>query len=99
MKRGMFFLILGWALNLYKGNVKKNFHSSPSFDPTGESTPPPASPSQLLYVQVEPRYSIYLSSETNGSFIVDATLSKYFGTKYQALINGVGCTTRVKEQV
>jgi hypothetical protein len=58
----------------------KKFHSSPSFDPTGESTPPPASPSQLLYVQVEPRYSIYLSSETTGSFIV---------TKYQALINGI----------
>lgn len=55
----------------------------------GESTPPPASASQLLYVQVEPRYSIYIGSETTGSFIVNATLSKYFGSKYQAFINGV----------
>ncbi|PMD30113.1 hypothetical protein L207DRAFT_641957 [Hyaloscypha variabilis F] len=62
---------------------------SPSFDPTGESIPPPASPSQLLYVQVEPRYSIYVGSEITGSFIVDATLSKYFGSKYESLINGI----------
>jgi hypothetical protein len=73
----------------FTGEMLTAFHSSPSFDPTGESTPPPASPSQLLYVQIEPRYSIYLSSEATGSFIVDATLSKYFGSKYQALTNGV----------
>ncbi|TAQ84374.1 hypothetical protein B7494_g7301 [Chlorociboria aeruginascens] len=62
---------------------------SPSFPPGGESTPPPPSPSQLLFVQVEPRYSIYVGSETTGSFIVDATISHLFGAPYQALITGV----------
>jgi hypothetical protein len=36
----------------------------------------------LLYVQVEPRHSIYVSSETTGSFIVDAALSFFFGDSY-----------------
>ena len=44
--------------------------------------PPPPSPSQLLYVQVEPRYSIYVDSETTGTFIVDAALSRIHGDPY-----------------
>jgi hypothetical protein len=36
----------------------------------------------MLYVQVEPRHSIYVSSETTGSFIVDAALSFLFGSSY-----------------
>jgi hypothetical protein len=89
MKQGLSISLLKFIPSINKGASKLYFYSSPSFDPTGESTPPPASPSQLLYVRVEPRYSIYLGSETTGSFVVDATLSKYFGSKYQALINGV----------
>lgn len=35
-----------------------------------------------LYLQVEPRHSIYVSSEKTASFIVDAALSKYHGQPY-----------------
>lgn len=60
---------------------------TPSFDPTGNNVPPPYSPDPLLFVQVQPRHSIYLSSEHSGSFIIDATISHYFGSAYDTSSN------------
>jgi hypothetical protein len=37
----------------------------------------------LLFVQVEPRHSIYVSSEKTATFIVDAALSQYHGEPYR----------------
>ncbi|KAH8703176.1 hypothetical protein BGW36DRAFT_354607 [Talaromyces proteolyticus] len=56
---------------------------SPNINPGGQLEPPKPSPTPLLYVQVEPRHSIYVSSEKTGSFIVDAALSKYHGEPYR----------------
>ncbi len=33
----------------------------------------------LLYVQIKPRYSLYVDSEAEGHFVVDAGLSPYYG--------------------
>ncbi|KAK5712957.1 hypothetical protein LTR17_017797 [Elasticomyces elasticus] len=44
--------------------------------------PPTPSPTPMLYVQIEPRYSIYDSSESTGEFLVDASLSYTHGTPY-----------------
>ncbi|RDW85711.1 hypothetical protein BP5796_04036 [Coleophoma crateriformis] len=55
---------------------------SPNYDPGGQTYPPSPSSSQLLYVQVVPRHSIYVDSETTGTFIVDATLSHTYGDAY-----------------
>ncbi|KAL1904745.1 hypothetical protein Sste5344_009517 [Sporothrix stenoceras] len=38
----------------------------------------------FLYVQVTPRYSLYLDSETQGEFVVRTTLSPYFGLELPA---------------
>lgn len=55
---------------------------SPNYNPGGMLFPPKPAPSEMLYVQVEPRYSIYVSSETTGEFIVDAALSKTHGAPF-----------------
>ncbi|CRG91005.1 hypothetical protein PISL3812_08053 [Talaromyces islandicus] len=55
---------------------------SPNINPGGQLEPPKPSPTPLLYVQVEPRHSIYVSSEKTATFIVDAALSLYHGEPY-----------------
>ncbi|OAA58002.1 hypothetical protein SPI_06887 [Niveomyces insectorum RCEF 264] len=60
-----------------------------SFDPGGQTIEPPvAADGPLLYVQVMPRYSLYLTSETEGAFIVRTTLSPYFGSPLPADTHG-----------
>ncbi|TKA79452.1 hypothetical protein B0A55_04226 [Friedmanniomyces simplex] len=56
---------------------------SPNYDPGGMLMPPAPSPTPMLYVQIEPRYSIYDSSETSGEFLVDASLSYIHGEPYR----------------
>jgi hypothetical protein len=63
---------------------------SPNYNPGGQQLPPKPSPSPLLYMQVEPRHSIYVSSETTGSFIVDAALSFFFGDPYYSWTSVAG---------
>lgn len=50
--------------------------------PEGFLTQPEAASSPLLDVQVTPRYSIYVGSETKAEIIVDASLSAYHGSPY-----------------
>ncbi|KAK4959093.1 hypothetical protein LTR10_003892 [Elasticomyces elasticus] len=56
---------------------------SPNYDPGGMLEPPTPSPTPMLYVRIEPRYSIYDSSETKGEFLVDASLSYIHGAPYR----------------
>lgn len=56
----------------------------PEVIPGGWLYPPELSSTPLLDVQVSPRYSIYVSSETAAEFIVDAGLSYYRGAPYEA---------------
>ncbi|KAK5115292.1 hypothetical protein LTR62_001492 [Meristemomyces frigidus] len=63
---------LTWAQKPYQPGY-------PNYDPTGELEPPTSSPSPMLFVQIEPRHSIYDSSEQYGEFIVDASLSYIHG--------------------
>lgn len=52
----------------------------PSFDPGGQiQTPPEISGPPQLNVQFKPRFSIYLSNEQKGEFVINAELSRYFG--------------------
>lgn len=55
---------------------------SPNINPGGQFAYPSASPNPLLYVQISPRHSIYVSSEKTATFIVDAALSYYHGAAY-----------------
>lgn len=57
----------------------------PSFDPGGQTTEPPLLPEPALYMQFRPRWSIYLESETSGSFIVDAAISDWHGEAWPNL--------------
>ncbi|KAF2158187.1 hypothetical protein K461DRAFT_284453 [Myriangium duriaei CBS 260.36] len=52
---------------------------SPNFDPGGQLYPPPSQPNKQIYLQVAPKHSIYVDSETTAEFIVDAELSKLHG--------------------
>ncbi|KAI0416754.1 hypothetical protein F5X98DRAFT_173409 [Xylaria grammica] len=54
----------------------------PSFEPGGHTVAPPTNGSTFLYVQFKPRYSLYLSTETKASFVVNAALSPWFGEEY-----------------
>lgn len=57
----------------------------PSFDPGGQTLPPPrpiTGDSPLLHVQLQPRYSLYLDSEEYGEFVVNAEFSPYHGTPW-----------------
>ncbi|KAI8944346.1 hypothetical protein F4801DRAFT_223800 [Xylaria longipes] len=54
----------------------------PSFEPGGHTVAPPTNDSTYLHVQFRPRHSLYLSSETEGSFVVSAGLSPWFGGAY-----------------
>ncbi|KAF2964206.1 hypothetical protein GQX73_g9380 [Xylaria multiplex] len=54
----------------------------PSFEPGGHTVAPPTNGSTFLHVQFKPRYSLYLSTETKASFVVNAALSPWFGEEY-----------------
>ncbi|CAK7224689.1 hypothetical protein SBRCBS47491_005635 [Sporothrix bragantina] len=59
----------------------------PAFNPGGQTVEPPRNPSgPRLYVQIAPRYSLYLDSEAKGEFIVRTTLSPYFGNDVPAAL-------------
>ncbi|KAI0007320.1 hypothetical protein F4779DRAFT_592380 [Xylariaceae sp. FL0662B] len=65
----------------------------PSFEPGGHTTEPPATNSTNLDVQCKPRYSIYLSGEPQGSFVVNAPLSPWFGAPYVSAMSDNGVST------
>ncbi|KAJ4147955.1 hypothetical protein LMH87_002447 [Akanthomyces muscarius] len=67
-----------WCGKVYKPEY-------PSFEPGGESTEPKALPSPALHVQFKPRYNIYLEGETQGEFIVNADISKWYGVPWPKL--------------
>ncbi|KAI1435918.1 hypothetical protein GGR50DRAFT_693656 [Xylaria sp. CBS 124048] len=54
----------------------------PAFEPGGHTVAPPTNGSTYLHLQFKPRYSLYLSSETKASFVVDAGLSPWYGEAY-----------------
>ncbi|KAI1814939.1 hypothetical protein GGS20DRAFT_371354 [Poronia punctata] len=56
----------------------------PSFEPGGHTVEPPSNGSTFLHVQLKPRYSLYLSTETKASFVVNAALSPWFGEEYDS---------------
>lgn len=58
--------------------------------PGGFMTQPEASSSPLLDVQVTPRHSIYVASETAIEVIVDAALSYYHGSSYSGAGSSAG---------
>lgn len=55
---------------------------SPNYNPGGRTTRPPPSSSQLLYLQIQPRYNIYVDSESTASFLVSAGLSRTYGEPF-----------------
>ncbi|KAI1734685.1 hypothetical protein F4680DRAFT_462247 [Xylaria scruposa] len=55
----------------------------PSFEPGGHTVAPPTNDSTYLHVQFRPRYSLYLSTETKASFVINAALSPWFGGIYE----------------
>ncbi|OAA39958.1 Glycoside hydrolase, subgroup, catalytic core [Metarhizium rileyi] len=58
----------------------------PSFEPGGETIEPPALPNgPALDIQFRPRYSIYLESEKNAEFVVNAAISKWHGQPWPNL--------------
>lgn len=54
----------------------------PSFEPGGHTVAPPTNGSTFLHMQFRPRYSLYLSTEKEASFVVNAALSPWFGGVY-----------------
>ncbi|KAF5874220.1 putative glycoside hydrolase subgroup catalytic core protein [Botrytis fragariae] len=53
-----------------------------SLDPGGQFKFPEPQYDPLLYVTIQPRYSIFLESDEEGTFIVDASISHVFGGSY-----------------
>lgn len=66
---------------------------SPNINPGGQFTYPKPSPNPLLYIQVSPRHSIYVSSEHTATFIVDAALSHFHGENYDNSTQVLGSST------
>ncbi|KAI1348369.1 hypothetical protein F5Y01DRAFT_328494 [Xylaria sp. FL0043] len=62
----------------------------PAFEPGGHTVAPPTNGSTFLHVQFKPRYSLYLSTETHASFVVNAALSPWFGGEYVNSTSGGG---------
>ncbi|KAF2207249.1 hypothetical protein CERZMDRAFT_14106, partial [Cercospora zeae-maydis SCOH1-5] len=63
---------------------------SPNFEPGGRLEAPAPAASPLLHAQVQPRHSIYDSSEKEAQFIVDAEISRTHG---QPLLDGIVSAT------
>lgn len=55
---------------------------SPNYDPGGMLHPPKSSPTSLLHLQIQPRHSIYDSSEESADFIVSAEISSVHGEPF-----------------
>jgi hypothetical protein len=64
-----------WCGKVYKTGY-------PSFEPGGHTVEPPTNGSTYLHLQFKPRYSLYLSTESKASFVVNAALSPWFGEEY-----------------
>ncbi|CZR61305.1 uncharacterized protein PAC_11201 [Phialocephala subalpina] len=62
---------------------KPYMSSVAAVDPGGQFQFPTPQANPLLYVTVQPRYSIFLESDGSGSFIVDATISHIFGQSFK----------------
>ncbi|KAM3425772.1 hypothetical protein BST61_g7702 [Cercospora zeina] len=69
---------------------------SPNFEPGGRLEPPAPAPISLLHAQVQPRHSIYDSSEKGAQFIIDAEISRIHG---QPLPDGMAITTDPRDHV
>ncbi|KAM3068640.1 hypothetical protein ACMFMG_011163 [Clarireedia jacksonii] len=54
-----------------------------SLDPGGQFQFPVSQANPLLHVAIQPRYSIFLESDKEGSFVVDASISHVFGSSYR----------------
>ncbi|KAG4029005.1 hypothetical protein MFRU_018g01100 [Monilinia fructicola] len=54
-----------------------------SLDPGGQFKFPVSQSEPLLYVTIQPRYSIFLESDKDGTFIIDASISHIFGGSYK----------------
>lgn len=54
-----------------------------SLDPGGQFQFPEPQVDPLLYLTIQPRYSIFLESDVEGAFIVDAGISHVFGGQYK----------------
>ncbi|KAG4441424.1 hypothetical protein IFR05_003111 [Cadophora sp. M221] len=61
---------------------KPYMSSNNALDPGGQFEFPPSKNISLLYLRVQPRYSIFLESDGSGTFIVDASISHTFGQPY-----------------
>lgn len=70
----------------------------PSFEPGGHTTEPPDTGVTNLYVQLKPRYSLYLDGETKGSFVVNAALSPWYGLPWSNSTSD-GSTTKPFDQL
>ncbi|CZT07324.1 uncharacterized protein RCO7_07307 [Rhynchosporium graminicola] len=57
--------------------------SNNALNPGGQFQFAPSQNVPLLYLKIQPRYSIFLESDKVGSFIVDASISNAFGQKYE----------------
>lgn len=53
---------------------------NPAIPPGGAFTTPEPKPYQLLYLKVQPRYTIFLESDPSVELIIDAVYSNIFGT-------------------
>lgn len=62
---------------------KPYMSSYPAVDPGGQFQFPAPQINPLLYITIQPRYSIFLESDASGSFIVDAIISHVFGQSYK----------------
>lgn len=68
------------------GLLTAHIRRYPAFDPGGEVVEPGAAPGgPLLNIQLQPRYSIYLESENQAEFIVNAGVSKWHGQPWPYL--------------
>lgn len=62
-------------------------NSNASFAPGGWLEDPIKSSTPLLDFKISPRMNIYLESDTQGSFLIDASISYLVGQKYPATIS------------
>ena len=62
----------------------------PNFNPGGMLHRAAPSPTPMLFLQIQPRHSIYDSSESSGSFIVDASISYTHGIPFKNVTSTPG---------
>ncbi|CEJ80875.1 hypothetical protein VHEMI01033 [[Torrubiella] hemipterigena] len=70
-----------WCGKVYKPEY-------PSFNPGGQTVEPARlADGPALHIQFKPRYSVYIESENEAEFIVNAAVSEWFGSKWPGLAN------------